>query len=290
MSGEDWQVWTPGRYQLAEGARWYDGRLTFVDLLQGTLNVCHPARPAVPRRALDLGVPLGAVAPVAGRAGEWLVAAGTGIARVGGDGRPDWLARPEQDAGQPMRMNDAACDPAGRFWATSMASTAAPGAGSLYRVDTDGTVHRVLGDLTIPNGPAFDPAGRILYLADSARSAITRYPLDPATGALGAGRLFATVAPGDGRPDGMTVDDRGFLWVAMWGAGRIHCYAPDGRLSTTVTVPTPHVSSIAFGGGRMFVTTALHRLALPDPLAGAVLVRRCRTTAPPVAPYGSSGG
>ncbi|MGW4898619.1 SMP-30/gluconolactonase/LRE family protein [Kitasatospora sp. NPDC004240] len=184
-----------------------------------------------------------------------------------------------------MRMNDAACDPAGRFWATSMAADAAPGAGSLYRIGPDGSAQRVLTGLSVPNGPAFDPSGRTLYLADSARGLIGAHAVDPGTGELGPARPLVRLAPYEGKPDGMTVDDHGFLWVALWGAGRVHRYDPEGGLRESVAVPTAHVSSVAFGCGRMYVTTALHRLADPGPLAGAVLARPSTVTAPAAAPY-----
>ncbi|MGW4896625.1 hypothetical protein ACWEQL_30870, partial [Kitasatospora sp. NPDC004240] len=77
--GGDWRPCAPGRHQLGEGARWHAGRLYFVDLLRGTLYSCGPGgAPDGARREFDLGLPLGAVAPVAGRPGEWVAAAGPG--------------------------------------------------------------------------------------------------------------------------------------------------------------------------------------------------------------------
>ncbi|MFK0195125.1 SMP-30/gluconolactonase/LRE family protein [Kitasatospora sp. NPDC090308] len=290
MREDHWRPIGPARHQLAEAARWHDGRLYYTDLLRGTLHAWDPARPGRVRTPADLGVPLGAVAPVAGRAGEWIAAAGDGIVRLGPTGPVRWLARPEAGADRPRRMNDAGCDPAGRFWATSMAADAAEGAGSLYRVDTDGGVHRVLAGLTVPNGPVFAPDGTVLYLADSARGEITAHALDPATGELGRSRTLVRLPAAQGRPDGMAVDARGRLWVAAWGAGTVRCHAPDGRLLGASAVGTPHVSSVAFGGGLMFATTARHRLPEPDALAGAVLARRSEVAAPPAAAYREEAG
>ncbi|MFC8718090.1 SMP-30/gluconolactonase/LRE family protein [Kitasatospora sp. NPDC057198] len=285
MREDHWRPVGPARHQLAEGARWHDGRLYYTDLLRGTLHCWDPEWPEHLETLADLGVPLGAAAPVQGRPGEWIAAAGDGIVRLTPGGAPPrWLARPEAGAGRPMRMNDAGCDPAGRFWATSMDVDAAEGAGSLYRTDPDGGVHRVLDGLTVPNGPVFSPDGTVLYLADSARGEITAHPLDP-TGQLGPARLLVRLPPAQGRPDGMAVDDRGRLWVAAWGAGTVRCHAPDGRLLGASAVGTPHVSSVAFGGGLMFATTARHRLAEPDAQAGAVLARRSEVSALPVLAY-----
>ncbi|MFD5088170.1 SMP-30/gluconolactonase/LRE family protein, partial [Kitasatospora sp. NPDC058406] len=109
-----------GTHQLAEGARWVDDRLIFTDILTGRLLEAPGPAPAPARELLRLPVPLGAVAPLAGRPGHWIAAAGTGIALLAPDGTTDWLARPEDHARVPTRMNDGACDPHGRFWAGSM--------------------------------------------------------------------------------------------------------------------------------------------------------------------------
>ncbi|MFF6984647.1 SMP-30/gluconolactonase/LRE family protein [Streptomyces sp. NPDC008343] len=284
-SSNEWRPYTHTRHQLAEGARWFGGMLHFVDLLRGDLYRCHDAALS-PERLLGLGMPLGAVAPAVQPEPAWVVAAGDGIALCGSDGRLDWLGRPERRADRAMRLNDGACDPSGRFWAGSMATNASAGAGSLYRADPDGSVHRMLEGLTVPNGPAFTADGRLMYLADSALGTITRHTVDPATGELLSSAPFAELDVHLGRPDGMTVDDDGNLWVALWGGGQVLCYGADGGLLNALPVPTANPSSVAFGGGHMFVTTARHRLERPDPLAGAVLVRSTTVSAPPAAPFG----
>ena len=77
----------------------------------------------------------------------------------------------------------------------------------------------------------------------------------------------------DGIPDGMCVDAAGNLWIAVWGAGRVHCHEPDGVLRAMVEVPAPHTSSVAFAGPDLdvlVITTALEgmgphdRAAYPD--------------------------
>ncbi|WP_129311182.1 SMP-30/gluconolactonase/LRE family protein [Streptomyces sp. L2] len=281
-----WEAWTPQRYELAESLRVYAEQTVFVDLLRGGLYRCtdRPGEPA--ERLLNLGVPLGAVAPLASSPGDWIAAAGPGIALVLRGRFLKWLARPEEHATVPMRMNDAVCDPAGRFWATSMARSGEGAVGSLYRADPDGGVQRMLCGLTVPNGPAFTACGSVMYLADSAAGTVLRYAVNPVTGALGPHERFARLAPTEGRPDGMTVDSENHLWVALWGAGEVRRYAPDGGVAARLHVPTPHVSSVAFGGGLMYVSTARHRLERPDLLAGAVLARPSPWSAPAAPAFG----
>jgi sugar lactone lactonase YvrE len=221
---------------------------------------------------LELPDPLGAVAPLAG--GGWVAATGTGIALIGAGagagaaGEVHWLARPEDGAPHRMRMNDGVADPSGRFWAGSMAYDTAEGAGALYRVDVDGSVHRVVGELTVPNGPAFTPDGELMYLADSARGVIYRYPVDPRTGGLGRHTEFATVAGGS--PDGMTVDAEGYLWSAIWGAGEIRRFSPTGSVDRVLAIPAGQPTSVCLSGGRLVATSASVGLVEPAESDGAV--------------------
>ncbi|MGI5423626.1 SMP-30/gluconolactonase/LRE family protein [Streptomyces sp. CA-179760] len=263
-----------GGYELAEGGRWVDGRYVYVDILSGRLFELREDDGPTVRQLAGLEVPLGAVAPVTDRPGTWIAAAGTGIALLTPEGAPTWLDRPEDRTPIPSRMNDGVADPAGRFWAGSMAYDGTPGAGSLYRTDPDGTVIRVLDGLTIANGPAFTADGTTLYLADTAAGTILRCRIDPVSGDLSGGpETFSRLSEAEGSPDGMTVDDEGCLWVAMWGAGAVRRYHPDGRLLQTLTVPGPHPTSVCLhpGGNRLFVTTARYGVKSPTPASGAVL-------------------
>jgi sugar lactone lactonase YvrE len=246
------------------------GQLYLVDLLAGRLLRASVRAGGPLAEVLRIPDPLGAVAPVAGRPGSWVAAAGPGIARLDpGDGHNGagltWLARPEVDAPLPMRMNDGVADPHGRFWAGSMALDGTAGAGSLYRLDPDGTLEHVLGGITIPNGPAFGADGTTMYLADSARGIVDRWTVEPETGALVERQRFVELA--DGSPDGMTVDDEGCLWVAVWGSGSVHRYRPDGSLAQTLELPAHQPASVCLGGtgGRsLFVTTATEGMPAPS--------------------------
>ncbi|WP_326584535.1 SMP-30/gluconolactonase/LRE family protein [Streptomyces sp. NBC_00481] len=264
-----------GAYELAEGGRWIDGRYVYVDILSGRLFELRDGTDlATPRQLARLDVPLGAVAPVGDRPGAWIAAVGTGIALLTADGALEWLDRPEDRTPVAGRMNDGVADPAGRFWAGSMAYDGTPGAGSLYRTDPDGTVVRVLDGLTIANGPAFTADGTTMYLADTAVGTILRCRVDPASGDLvGGPETFARLRDGEGSPDGMTVDEEGCLWVAMWGAAAVRRYHPDGHLLHTLTVPAPHPTSVCLhpGDNCLYITTARYGVTNPTAASGAVL-------------------
>jgi sugar lactone lactonase YvrE len=288
----DWTAEPGERFALGEGSRLVPGptgdRVVMVDIPTGRLLAVRP-REVLAR----LDVPLGAVAPLADGSG-WLAAAGTGIAVLRG-GAVEWLDRPEDGAPVAMRMNDGVADPAGRFWAGSMAadeaSPAATGAGSLYRVDPDGSVHRVLDGLTVPNGPAFSADGTVLYLAESSAGVIHRAEVDPVTGSLGPLQEFARLAQGN--PDGMTVDAEGCLWSAVHGGGRVDRYGPDGTLLESLRLPAAQPTSVCLSARepfRVVVTSATTGLDRPGPDDGAVLIAPVRVAGRPAATAALPGG
>ena len=278
--------WGPDRLELGEGARWVGDRVVLVDIPTGRLLEADPENPGRLRQLVKLDVPLGAVASLANSTDEWIAACGTGIALIRADGRLEWLETPE--AGKPvrMRMNDGCADPAGRFWAGSMAFDFTPDAGSLYRIDRDGRVTRVLDGVTIANGPAFDAAGTTMYFTDTARGRIERFTVDRESGGLGDRTVFVQMKRGSEYPDGMAIDDEDHVWVAMWGAAEVRRYRPDGSLAETISVPTRQPSSVCLVGRddpRMFVTTAAE--GLEDEFAGALFAMPLRVRARPADEY-----
>jgi sugar lactone lactonase YvrE len=265
--------WAPDRLELGEGGRWVGDRVVLVDIPTGRLLEAGVHEPGVLRTLAKLDVTLGAVAPLADSDGEWVAACGTGIAIVRNGGRLEWLDRPEDGNPTKTRMNDAVADPTGRFWAGSMAFDFTPDAGSLYRVDHDGTVDKMLDGITISNGPAFDAAETTMYFTDTARARIDRYRVDLESGALSERTVFAQFKVGKENPDGMIVDHEGHLWVALWGAAEVRRFRRDGSVAETIRVPTRQPSSVCLVGDehpRLFITSAATGLDSSDEQAGAL--------------------
>lgn len=169
------------------------------------------------------------------------------------------------------RMNDGACDPAGRFFAGTMTDAQTTGASALYVLERCGDVREVLGDVTLSNGLAWSPAGDTVYYVDTPLRRVDVFDYDVADGALSGRRTVVDLSDlGDasGRPDGLTVDADGRLWVAMARGGAVRCYRTDGRLEHLVQVPAPLVTSCTFGGpllSELYVTTG-RRSMTPDQL------------------------
>jgi sugar lactone lactonase YvrE len=169
-----------------------------------------------------------------------------------------------------VRMNEGGCDPDGRFYCGSMAYDQRPGAGSLYRLDPDGSVHVVLEGLTVSNGLEWSPDGSLAYHNDTAAYRIAVFDYDRDAG-LTNHRVFATL---ENRPDGLTVDAEGGVWTALSDGGAVRRYTPYGELDEFVEVPARKVTACTFGGpalNELFITTSREGLERDeDPLAGAL--------------------
>jgi sugar lactone lactonase YvrE len=172
-----------------------------------------------------------------------------------------------------VRMNEGGCDPDGRFYCGSMAYDQRPGAGALYRLDPDGSVRVVLGNVTISNGLEWSPDGSRAYYNDTPTHRIDVFDYDGESGLTGR-RPFAEVAAEAGGPDGLTVDEEGGVWVALYGGGVVRRYTPDGVLDEVIEVAAKKVTACTFGGtdlDQLFITTSREGLGPgEDPLAGSL--------------------
>jgi sugar lactone lactonase YvrE len=163
------------------------------------------------------------------------------------------------------RFNDGKVDRAGRFWAgTKNLANNAQATGSVYRLDPDGTAHRVAGGISCTNGIAWSPDNRTMYLCDTWARRVYRFAFDLDAGTAHGRTLFAELAPPEGYPDGLTVDAEGFIWNAHYDGWCITRYAPDGRIDCVLQMPVQHVTSLIFGGPdltTLYVTSASMRLS-----------------------------
>ena len=274
---------------LGEGPRWdaATGRLLWVDIEAGTLHVFDPI--SGDDRAVALGTRVGAAAPTEG--GGVLVALADRLAVVKLDDESVYTLV-DIPHGEGLRLNDGACDPAGRFWVGSMALDDTPGAGALYRYSRDGGLDRVLEDVTLSNGLGWSPDGATLYYIDSPTYRVDRFDFDIATGTISGRRPFVQFEAGTCMPDGLAVDDEGGVWVALWGGAAVRRYGPEGVLEHVLDVPADHVTACCFGGddGRsLYVTTASVELSAEQrrlrPLAGSVFVTDVGVSGPPAQPF-----
>ncbi len=144
------------------------------------------------------------------------------------------------------------------------------GGSHVYRVDPkSGEVTRVGDDFVQPNGLAFSPDEKLLYIVDTGRTHredgpahIRRFKVGE-NGKLSGGEVFADCT--SGLFDGFRLDTEGRIWTSA-GDG-VHCYDPDGTLIGKIHVPEI-VANVCFGGDKrnyLYIcgTTSLYGVRLP---------------------------
>ena len=234
-------------------------------------------------RQWDLPEMAGCIAPHQG--GGWVAGMESGMfhleLRESGEVRAALLARADH-ARPRMRFNDGRCDRQGRMRAGTMHMdmAAAHAVGTVWGLEAAG-LRALVADLLVPNGMAFSPDGRTMYLSDSHPLAqqVWAFDYDPGTGMPSRRRLFIDMKPLPGRPDGAAVDEDGCYWVCGNDAGLVHRFTPRGELDRSLAVPVKNPAMCAFGGANLdtlFVTSI--RPAGTDlsdqPLAGGVFALR----------------
>lgn len=278
-------------FRLGEGPLWDPVRrcLLWVDIRQGLVlqgQLDDGRLEVTDRHHFDGAV--GAVAVAAD--GTLLVAVDRGLVVVTVDG-----TRTPGPALLPpgSRLNDGTTDPAGRFLVGSLSLTGPSARERLVRVESDAEVTVLDDDLQLSNGLAFSSDGRRLFSVDTLRGTVFVRSYDSAAGTVGERAVHLRFDnPEQGLPDGIAVDAADHLWVALWGAGEVRRYTPDGRADRVLPTGAPHTTSVAFAGDdlkTLVVTTATDHLdaatLLARPRSGQVLTTVVDVPGTPVASW-----
>ncbi|MBN9420721.1 hypothetical protein ABS71_09600 [bacterium SCN 62-11] len=161
------------------------------------------------------------------------------------------IQRDHTPGAENTRFNDVIAAPDGGVFAGTMPEGEQPG--KLYRLETNGSIRVLLDDIGQPNGMGFSPDRKTFYLTDTRNRRIESFRYE--NGELQERQTLITVK-GDGQPDGMTVDENGHLWVALWDGEAILRYDSTGQLQQTIPMPVKNVTSLTFVQNRAYVTTA----------------------------------
>jgi len=198
--------------------------------------------------------------------------------------------------GRPLEApNDLALDAAGRIYFSSRPSSDAPARGSVnavYRIDRDGSLHRILKepDIHMPNGLEVSSDSRTLYLIEShpdegKHRHLRAYDLGP-DGSVANPRVLIDFYPGRSG-DGMCLDSRGNLYVAAGLHQRrgtsetldtkpgIHVISPQGKLLAYVETPEDTITNCAFGGRdlrTLYITAGAQLLSIRTKTPGRAAV------------------
>lgn len=277
---------TERAFRLAEGPVWDAAlqRLFWVDILAGLVleGSLGDGRIDVVRTHRFEGM-VGAVA--VGPDGALLVAGQEQLVVVRPDGTRHGGPR-ILPPGRRRRLNDGGTDPAGRFLVGSLSLDGSSTTEVLVRWEADGRLTELDGDLTLSNGLAWSTDGRLMYSVDTMRRTVFVRDYGP-----DAPRRVHLRIDG-GVPDGIAVDAADHLWVAVWGAGEVRRYAPDGALVERISVSAPNTSSVAFAGPdlrTLVITTASAELS-PErlrrhPYSGRLFTARVDVPGFPVTPW-----
>lgn len=265
-----------------EGPLWDHrrGKLLWVDIPAGLVHEFDPRTGT--DTATSVGQPVGAVGLAADEGLVLALRDGFGVLPAGSDRITALIEVEKQHPAS--RLNDGRCDSRGRFWAGTATLTHEPGAGALYCLERSArgyTLSVAFRGVTTSNGLDWSLDHRRMYYIDSMTRRIDLFDFDADRGVLSNRRPFVEIPPGDGLPDGMTVDAEGYVWVALIRGGTVRRYSPSGEVDMEISVPVAFVTSCAFGGPRLdelYITTSRHRLtpeqSAAQPAAGGLFVCR----------------
>jgi len=205
----------------------------------------------------------------------------------------------DQFDGQPLNSpNDVVVKSDGSIWFTDptygidsniegYAAKSAIGSNNVYRVDPNGTVDCVVDDFVKPNGLAFSPDEKRLYIADSGAIRGAAFPdfdhslphhlrvFDVDDKRLLNSRVIVEIDAGV--PDGLRIDTEGFLWCSA--ADGIHCLSAEGELIGKITLPAA-TANCCFGGQSgtdLFITASDRVYRVRTTRRGAESLRKTNT-------------
>jgi sugar lactone lactonase YvrE len=252
--------------ELGEGPVWVerDRALWFVDIKKQQIYRLDPASGA--KRSWQAPEQVGFILPA--ERGGFVAGLQSGLYHF--DERSGAFALiVEVDADKSAnRLNDGVVDPAGRLWFGTMDNNEKAKSGAFYCF-VDGHLKPTgIGDISITNGPAVSPDGRILYLVDTLKGTLEAADIGE-DGSLSNRRPFARIDPKDGHPDGPTTDSEGCVWISLYAGWEARRYSPQGALVDRVRFPVANITKIAFGGDdlRTAWATTARQLLTPEDIA-----------------------
>lgn len=278
---------------LGEGPWWNAGtqQLYWVDIEGNAFHVFDPATGN--DRKIDVGQMIGCC--VGRKSGGVVVALQNGFYGLNLETEKlTPLVDPEAHLPE-NRFNDGKCDSRGRLWAGTTRVQHDEPSGFLYRLDADLSVNRKLDDVWISNGLAWSRDDKTMYYIDSPTSEVVSFDFDAATGEISNEQLVIEIPEGGGSPDGMTIDEEGMLWVALWDGWRVIRVNPEsGEIIDEIRLPVARPTSCVFGGANLdelYITTASTRMPAEElakqPLAGGIF--RCKPGVRGLPAYGFAG-
>jgi len=258
-------VW-PLAAELGEGPVWVerDRALWFVDIKTQQVHRYDPASGA--RRSWDAPEQVGVILPA--ERGGFVAGLQSGLCHFDeSSGSFDLIVNVDADT-PTNRLNDGVVDPKGRIWFGTMDNGERDKSGAFYCFADGKLTRTAIDNITITNGPAVSPDGKILYVVDTLKGTIDAVDIH-ADGTLGERRPYVRIDPSEGHPDGPTIDAEGCVWISLYAGWEARRLSPAGELIERVRFPVANITKIAFGGDDLrtaYATTARQMLS-PDVIA-----------------------
>jgi len=157
-------------------------------------------------------------------------------------------------------LNDIIADPQGCVFSgqQSFSEEKEYETGYLFRLDKHGHSKIMAEGLHLSNGMGFSPDCSKFYLVDTILGVVYHFDYDISSGDIRNKNILVRIDKTHGAPDGMTVDNDGFLWVAMFFGSKIIRLDPDGVVEREINLPCTQPTSLTFGGKNMnelFITS-----------------------------------
>ena len=245
--------------QLGEGPVWHNRKnlLYWVDIDGKKIHIFDPETKI--NKTINVSGRPGTV--VATKSDDLLIAMEHGFFKLNIQNGNEELIGSVEENNSDTRFNDGKCDPVGRFWAGTLSESRKTGGATLYCMEEDYSISTKIENVTISNGITWSLDEKNMYYIDTPTHKVISYDYDKLSGNISNPKIIIESPKEYGRPDGMSIDSKGNLWIGMYRGECVTHWNPSiGKLLNKIEVPAQNITACAFGGKglkTLFLTTAI---------------------------------
>ena len=264
--------------KLAEGPVWdhRDSTLWWVDILSGNLHSFNQEKET--SNTYSIGQYIGAAIPCKDKG--LVLAAHQGFLLFYPNNQQLVPVGDLQLNSPNFRFNDGKCDKMGRFWAGTMEIEGELPEGKLYCL-TKGKTSKKLDEIFCSNGIAWSLDQTKMYYIDTLKYKLQVFDFNLETGHISNGIDLITFEKSMGYPDGMTIDEKGNLWICFYDGSKVCCFdSKTGAEIEKIEMPVQRPTSCTFGGLNMDVLYITTAEKIGEPLGGSIFAAHPKVKGP----------